>query len=333
LTLTILAILFFGGGLLAVICATAISSVVVFTIYFLVVRRMLPTWRPAFQVNWTLLRSLVAFSFFLFLSKISQSFAIYFMQFIISAMLGPSAVTYYSVPLKIISAFGGFLSASAGALFPFASEMNAQGAREALRRVYLLASKCFVSVAVPVFTLMGLFSWEILSLWMGSDFAHRATIPMMILCSGTVISSTSTVSGVVMLGIGRSRLLAGFSLVSMALAASLAVPLIRAADISGAATAYLVGCVVWIVFQCYVARSLFGLAVSAYFNQVYRFHALAMVPLVAAALLCQYFLGSRSAFTAVAGGGILLSGYYGVSVLSKWTDVAELRRLVGVKAG
>jgi len=336
LTLSIVAILFFGGGLLAVMCATAISAVVVFTIYLIVVRRMLPTWRPAFQVNWTLLRSLLGFSFFLFVSRTSQSFATYFMRFIVSAMLGPSAVTYYSVPMKIVIAFGGFLSSSAATLFPFASEMNAQGSGEALRRVYLLASKYFVSLAVPVFALMGIFSRQILSLWMGSDFAARASAPMVILCFGAVIGSTGTISGLVALGVGRSRLLASFSLVSIALAASLAVPLIRAADVSGAAAAYLVAGLVWVAFQCYVAKSVFGLLVSAYFNQVYRFHALAIVPLVGAALLYQKLLGSlgsRGAFSAAVGGAILLSGYYGVSVLSRWTDVAELRRLVGVKAG
>jgi O-antigen/teichoic acid export membrane protein len=322
-------VLFFGGQLKATIYATVFLTVVFFVLYFRAARRNLPQWCMSLALDKELFWRLFNFGLFVFISTLAQSFSVYFMRFLLSALAGPSAVAYYTVPFMIIIGFGGFLSTSIAVLLPFSAEMAARGNRESLRDVYLRAAKYNVLLGLPVLALMGIFSRPILSVWMGTVFAEHAWLAMQLLCFASLVSSLGAIPAVMAFGLGYSRLVAGFSLVAMALAAGIAIPLIHWAGVAGAALAVAIASLVWIVFSFYAAARHLGVDFTTHFNRVYRFHVVVGLPLLAVALLFERFQPVQGVSRLAIALACSLAAYYGLIILTKWINLYEVKQLLG----
>jgi O-antigen/teichoic acid export membrane protein len=322
-------VLFFGGRLKAAIYATVFLTVIFFAFYSLAARRNLPQWRMSFAVDKELFWRLFNFGLFVFISTLAQSFSVYFMRFLLSAIAGPSAVTYYTVPFMIIIGFGGFLSTSIAVLLPFSAEMAARGNRESLQDVYLRAAKYNVVLGLPVLALMGIFSRPILSVWMGTVFAEHAWLSMQLLCFASLVSSLGAIPAVMAFGLGYSRLVAGFSLVAMALAAGMAIPLIHRAGVAGAALAVAIASLVWIVFSFYAAARHLSVDFTTHFNRVYRFHVVVGLPLLAVAMLFERFQPVQGVSELAIALACSLAAYYGLIISTKWVDFYEVKQLLG----
>jgi O-antigen/teichoic acid export membrane protein len=322
-------VLFLGGQLKAAIYATVLFTVLVFAVYLRTARKILPQWRISLALDKELFWRLFNFGVFMFIAAIAQSFSIYFMRFLLSAIAGPSAVTYYTVPLKLIIGFGGFLSGSIAVLLPFSAEMAVRGNGESLRDVYLRAAKYNVVLGLPILALMGIFSRPILSVWMGGAFAEQTWLAMQLLCFASLVSSLGAIPAVMAFGLGYSRLVAGFSLVAMVLAAGMAIPLIHWAGAAGAALAVAIASPVWIVFSFYVAKRHLGVDFTAHFNRVYRFHVLVGLSLLGAALLFEQFEPVQGASQLAIALACSLGAYYGLIALTKWIDFDEVKQLLG----
>jgi O-antigen/teichoic acid export membrane protein len=321
-------VLFFGGQLKASIYATVFLTGVFLVFYFLAARRNLPQWRMSFALDKELFWRLFNFGLFVFISTLAQSFSVYFMRFLLSAIAGPSAVTYYTVPFMIIIGFGGFLSTSIAVLLPFSAEMAARGNRESLQDVYLRAAKYNVVLGLPVLALMGIFSRPILNVWMGTVFAEHAWLAMQLLCFASLISSLGAIPAVMAFGLGYSRLVAGFSLVAMALSAGMAIPFIHWAGVAGAALAVAIASLIWIIFSFHVAERHLGVDFTSHFNKVYRFHIVVGLPLLAVALLFERFLPVQGIVQLALALACSLAAYYGSIALNKWIDFDEVKQLL-----
>jgi O-antigen/teichoic acid export membrane protein len=320
-------LLFLGGQLKAALYAAAFLTVVFFVVYFRAARRNLPQWRISLVLDKKLFWQLFNFGVFLFISTLAQSFSVYFMRFLLSAIAGPSTVTYYTIPFMIIIGFGGFLSTSIAVLLPFSAEMAARGNRESLQDVYLRAAKYNVVLGLPVLALMGIFSRPILSIWMGGTFADQAWLAMRLLCLASFVASLGTIPAVMAFGLGYSRLIAGFSFVAMVLAFGMAIPLIHWAGVAGAALAVALASPVWIVFSFYAAARHLGVDFTTHFNRVYRFHVVVGLPLLVAALLVEEFQPVRGPTQLAIALACSLAAYYGLIAVNKWMDFDEVKQL------
>jgi O-antigen/teichoic acid export membrane protein len=175
---------------------------------------------------------------------------------------------------------------------------------------------------------MGIFSRPILGVWMGEAFAEHAWPAMSLLCLSSFISSLGTIPVVMAFGLGHSRLVAAFSLLAMIPAAAMAVPLIHLAGVTGAALAAVLASVVWIVFSFYVASRFLGVDIATHFNQVYKFHVLVGIPLLAATLLFEKFVHVHGVNELAVTLGCASAAYYGLIVLCKWVGFGEVQQLL-----
>ena len=140
LNIGIVAILFLDFGLKEVIFWTVFSTFLTLTIFYRIVRHQLPAWHFSLKITYLDFKMLFSFSGYIFISRISSLFSNYIVRIVISYFLGPTAVTYYVVPNKIISMIGGFLGSIFKALFPYASELDAPG------EIRHVSKKCFLKV-------------------------------------------------------------------------------------------------------------------------------------------------------------------------------------------
>ncbi|HEY1038434.1 MAG TPA: hypothetical protein VGF30_03470, partial [Bacteroidia bacterium] len=151
----------------------------------------------------------------IFLSKISNLFANYVVKLLIGMYAGPSAVSYFSVPQKLLGAFGGILSNAASTLMPYVSTLKSEGRRGAIDNILVRTSFIFSAVTIPIALTISIYSKEILQLWLNESFAREAWLVLTLTCISATIGSFTTIPNQVVLGLGNSRLLGHFSILTV----------------------------------------------------------------------------------------------------------------------
>jgi O-antigen/teichoic acid export membrane protein len=178
-------------------------------------------------------------------------------------MLGTASVAHYSVALQIAQLVPSMLSRTVAFLFPLTSATAERGDVNGLRRMYYRSLR-FVSILaagalLPVF----LFSADLLSFWMGTDFSSRTSPVLQLLCLHAVVLSTSIVPHYVMNGSGHVKPNTLFGSVSGLVnigGMSLLVPVL---GLSGAGWGRLLSLPVSAVSRVFVHRNILGEEVRA----------------------------------------------------------------------
>jgi len=217
LNLSLLVILTLGFGLIGAIAVNVIVSILSFLLYLLIVKKKLPTYVISLSLNIQILKQIFNFSVFVFLSKISNIFSTYIVRFVISFFLGPVAVTYYVVPSKLVGALGGIASSAVSAIFPFSSQLSATADTQEIKKLFLQSSRIFAAVLIPIVVFILLFSKQILTIWMGTDFAEKTWLVLSIISFSGFIGSFSAIPNLIVLGQGNSKLIGIFSFLTIVL--------------------------------------------------------------------------------------------------------------------
>ena len=128
----------------------------------------------------------------------------------ISSILAVSTVTFYVVPFDIVSKILIFPSAISNVLFPeFSFQSNSNN-----RKALLTNLKIFTySVALILFiclSLLFVFSFELLSIWISEEFAMKSSPILKILCIGIFINGIAFIPYSFIQGLGRSDITAKF---------------------------------------------------------------------------------------------------------------------------
>ena len=328
LNLTIVLLLHAGYGLKEAVYATTGVALVLLVGYFVVLRVELPAWRPSLRYDRAGFRTLFRFSGYAFLAKLAPMFNGYIIRFVVGVMLGPAAVTFYVVPMRIISAIGGFLGSIAVVLFPFTSELAVAGGRNNLERLYVRASRYLLAIAFPVYLVLMVFSFPVLSLWMGSNFARQSAGVLSALAAAYLVSAATMVPGNMALGLGRSRLAALFAGGTLAVGLASVFPLTTLLGVDGTALAVAASQSVGLVFISYVTVKVLRLGLVTYVRDVAGFHLIGVIP----GLLClfgakHYLAGVPMWWLLLVGFGFVVT-YYGALVVLDWVPVADVRKLI-----
>ena len=210
-------VLYMGYGLIGSILINVLVAFISFLGYYVLVKKNLPTYAISIALNVKILKDIVSFSFFIFLSKISNMFSNYIVRFVISFFLGPEAVTYYTVPSKLVGAIGGIASSSISAIFPFSSQLSAANNDAEIKTLFLKSSRIFIAIIFPISFFICIFSRQILTLWMGAEFAKNSWLVLTIICFSSFIGGLSAIPNLIILGRGNSKLIGLFSIFTIIL--------------------------------------------------------------------------------------------------------------------
>jgi O-antigen/teichoic acid export membrane protein len=262
-------VLLLGGRLFELILVNLLSSVGTLVVLVYLSYRLIPGMALFRGMNVRLLREMFSFSKYAFLSQVSGFLYNTLARYVIGILKGPEAVAYFVVPMKLVTAFSGGFGSLANVLFPFASDLAAQGKREELTNVYLKASRYFLALSIPLYLMVAVFSKEILSVWVGEGFAMHTWPVLMILSVGFWFSAWTMIPSNVVTGIGYARITGLFSLAVALLSILLVVFLVPGLDILGASVGLLIiPLFVAPVFVWYVTVRMLKLDVAQYADQV-----------------------------------------------------------------
>lgn len=232
-------VLFMGFGLVGCIVINVIVAFISFIGYYILVKKNISSYVISFFINFKILKEIISFSFYIFLSRISGIFSTYIVRFVISFFLGPTAVTYYIVPSKLVGALGGVASGAISAIFPFSSQIGATNDTNEIKKLFLQSSRIFTAILFPVVVFISLFSSQILTIWMGKEFAQNAWVVLSVISFSSLIGSLSAIPNLIILGLGNSKLLGVFSLITIVLYIIFIPVLTKLFGINGTAVALL----------------------------------------------------------------------------------------------
>lgn len=116
----------------------------------------------------------------------------YLDRFMVGAVASAQAVAHYATPQELISKLSIVPSALVTVLFPQFAQMNSRS-NSATVEILERTSSLITALCVPIFTLIGLFSHDILSTWINSQFADSASLILALMACGMLVNSIALI--------------------------------------------------------------------------------------------------------------------------------------------
>jgi len=175
LNLSIVTLLYLGYGLKEIAIASLCFGIIRLVVYFLIFRRMLPGILPRPTFKYKVFKKVFSFSVFTAINGITGNLVLKIDKMIISSFLGTTAVTYYTIPFIMIQMGFGLVGGATQFIFPaVASNLSSLDLKEKLKGIYRKATKYAVVISLIFTTGFLILGGNLLTLWMGADFARNA---------------------------------------------------------------------------------------------------------------------------------------------------------------
>ena len=227
----------FDAGLPAVLAALAASRLISWGVHAAACAATVPRGVGRRRIRWDLARDLLRVGGWMTVSNVVGPFLVSVDRFLVGSMVSLAAVAYYATPYDVVTRLWMIPGALTMTLFPAFGALSASD-RE---RAALLHDRGVKAVCLSLFPLVALlvaFAPEGLTLWLGSDFAANASLPLRILAAGVFVNSLAHVPFALIQGTGRADLVAKLHLAELIPYLLAVVLLIRWRGIEGAALAW-----------------------------------------------------------------------------------------------
>lgn len=302
-------------GIKEAVWANVLIATVQLIAYAMLFKRHKNSYRFGLKFNVPIIKKFLSFTLYLFLSKISGILSKYGVRFIISFFLGPSAVTLFVIPSKLLGAIGGVLSSAAGALFPYTSRLAVLGKKNEIKRSFVKSNIIFASISIPISIFVIIYSKPIMTLWMGAEFAADSWLILSILTLSSLIGSFTAIPLHVILGLGKSKLVLLFSTFIVTSYLIFLPLLTKTLGVHGAAIAMLLTASLNIGLVMIKTTRAIGVGLLDFFNNVYRIHILPILSLMISVVLYHVFF--NQGYMAELLFGTVIVGCYYIFLLKK----------------
>ena len=249
-----LGMVYAGYGVVGYVLVRVVVSLVSGPAYWLLTRRVLPTFRVQWGIDRATLRRVRGYVGYGAFNRVTSSLVSRLDQTLLGIWAGVGAAGIYSVPFLVVNSLGYMLAYMLGFIFPMASELQSLEQMDRLRDIFIRASRFIAALAglifIPLLVLGDLF----LAVWTPSIAAQAAGVLRLLTLAGYVGTLTATLPNSIMVGLGKMR---QFMIYTTTHALGLAVfcfIFIRPLGIEGAGWALLAICSVDIVYFVIVLR-------------------------------------------------------------------------------
>jgi O-antigen/teichoic acid export membrane protein/glycosyltransferase involved in cell wall biosynthesis len=274
--------LYRGYGLVAVAAISAATFVLCYVLDLFFASRHLPDFKIGREfLDAATLRTLLNFSFYAFVLTISWRLLFMTDNIVVGFVLGPAAVTYYSVGMSLVDLLRGSLGSISNIFAPLASQMDALRQKDSLRNILFRGSRICLLYALPGVGALVVVGPSFLGFWMGEAFVNRSGPVVIVLAVEVACFALSSVSGQVLYGMNRHKANAWLSMGQAAANLSLSAILIRWMGPVGVAWGTLMPALIveGIILPAYTARVL-EVSLRRYYLQAALRPVLAAVPYV-----------------------------------------------------
>jgi O-antigen/teichoic acid export membrane protein len=232
-----LLILPFTRNLVAVVGVMAAGKLIAWFAYLVLCLRTVPAMRRGFAVRLDVVESLVGFGGWMTVANVINPIMVQMDRFLVGALVSTAAVAYYTTPYELVTKYWFLSNSVVGVMFPaFATSFVQDRSRTAL--IFGRGVKYVFLILFPLVLVTVALAHEVLTLWIGADFALRSTRVLQCLALGVFLNGLAQVSSALLQGVGRPDLTAILHVVELPFFLVMAWFLISTRGIEGAAMAW-----------------------------------------------------------------------------------------------
>lgn len=215
-----------------------VGRLVCCAVFLAACNQIVPGFFATARVRWRHLVDLYRFGGWVTVTGIVGPVMVYFDRFFVGAMLSTAAIAYYTVPFSLATRLSIIPNGITGVLFP---ELSSFVGRDDHRvtRLYGQAIKYLFLVYFPMVLGLCLFAKELLSIWIGADFASVAAPVLQILALGLFVNGMAQIPFVLLQSAGRPDIPAKFHLIELPFYLALLWVCIDRFGVAGTALAWL----------------------------------------------------------------------------------------------
>ena len=239
------------NSLCAVMIALAACRLAMTIGYAVIALQVMPELKKA-QFRGSLLIPLWKIGGWMTVSNLTFPILTYCDRFLVGVMVPASFIAYYTTPLDVVGRFSIITLAVTGSAFP-ALARSWRVDTENTRDVFLHSSLAILGTLFPVCLFTALMSTQLLTLWLGADFAQHSAFIASLLCCGLLFSGLDTMSAGLLDAIGRPDVNAKFSLLELIIYLPVLGTALHFFGLSGAAIAWLIRSILDCLLRFHVA--------------------------------------------------------------------------------
>lgn len=239
-SLGILIVVLMGGSLTGMFLVQLLITTVTNTVIIFKARKILPEATFLFGWNKKEIKHCYRFGFVVFINGIASTALASLDRLIIPFYVGPSNLTYYSIPGSVTGKIPGISNTLGATMFPTTSQLDGSRDKQQIEILYVRSFR-LITIAAAAFSVTSIaFAYKILLYWLNADFANHSSQILVILAFTNFILALFGPLSSFLLGLNKIKFLTAMSVTMGVLNAILLVILLPRYGITGAAWAYLI---------------------------------------------------------------------------------------------
>lgn len=307
-SLGMLAVVKLGGGLLSIFILQVFLSILISIIMYYKYKEILPDITYNFKWHKDEIMKCYRFGIVNFINNLGSSALLSLDRLIIPMFVGPTNLTYYSMPGNISSKIPGFANTISMSLFPTVSQLSGGESMDKIKFLYVRSLRLItiVSAAITITTIS--FSNKLLYIWLNSEFAIISGKILIILSVTNFLISMFGVLSNFLLGLGKLKILTIFSIGMAILNVVILFILLPKYGIVGAAYAYLLSVLPIIYILLYIEKKYFDLSnrIKYYIKQFSSIIFVSIILLIINAIIDKFLVVNMPTLILAGANSVLL---------------------------
>ncbi len=228
----------YGTSLPSIMLVLLLSRLLICLLYALAIRRALPDLRWLPSSDWGLMKRILSFGGWVFVSNTISPLLVYFDRFALGTIVGLAAVGFYTAPYEGVTRMLLVPVSLIGTLLPALTSIEARAERAQFTELAASAERILIAVMSIPLALVFVFAPELLRVWLGGQYAANSATALRLLAVGVFANALAQPLLVVLYAKNRPDLPAKFHIIELAIHVPVTIILIRAYGITGAAIAW-----------------------------------------------------------------------------------------------
>lgn len=279
-----------GYGLLTVALITISLPVLASIVRGIIALRICPVPFGLRYVNRATFRRMANYSGVTFIIMVAGRLKFKTDEIVIGTFLSAAAITYFNIGARIVDYAGQVVTALAQVFVPMASQAEARGDMNRLRKIFVAGNRVCAFVIFPICAVLIILGKSVIEVWVGKKYIATSypVLVIMIVCSTFWFAQSA--SGRVLFGMSKHGTWAIVTLIEGVSNLILSIILVRPYGIIGDAfgTAIPLLCSTIFFMPRHMCRHL-GIRLGTYLREAYVLPLLVTAPLVLVLLLMRYW--------------------------------------------
>lgn len=227
----------FGFNLSAIIILLIFGKIIALVLLTLFTLRTFPGLRNV-RMDLAVLARVMTFGGWISVSNLVYPILTTLDRYILAALLPITAVGYYTAPAQAVAYLTIIPASMTTTLFPAYSTWDGMGRLERLQEMFSRSIKYTLLIVGPLCIIVLAFAGDLLTIWIGQEFAEQSTTALQILSLGVLVNSLAYSPSTLLQALGRPDVPAKFHLAELPIYTAIAWVCVARWGITGAAIAW-----------------------------------------------------------------------------------------------